>query len=177
MSARVTRGKAAGSPQRSQAEGASLSPEVVRATAAFRASLRRFERTSEQIGLERGLTPRRYLLLLMIKGSLDATERATVSELTERLQLAQHTVTELVARAEDAGLIRRERSTNDRRVSYLRLTAEGERRLARAFTDLDTERRTLMAALEGSRSPNDMPRKARGPRSSWNPPAVGAPIA
>jgi DNA-binding MarR family transcriptional regulator len=127
---------------------------VVRATAAFRASLRRFERTSEQIGLERGLTPRRYLLLLMIKGSPDGSERATVSELSERLQLAQHTVTELVARAEDAGLVTRERSARDGRVCYLRLTAEGERRLARAFTDLDTERRALMAAL------NDAPRPA-----------------
>lgn len=135
---------------RARAEAPQLSPGVVRATAAFRASLRRFERTSEQIALERGLTPRRYLLLLMIKGSLDGEERATVSELTERLQLAQHTVTELVGRAEQAGLICRERSTSDGRVSYLRLTAEGERRLARAFSDLDTERRTLMAALKQS---------------------------
>ncbi len=122
----------------------------MRATAAFRASLRRFERTSEQIALERGLTPRRYLLLLMIKGSPDGSERATVSELTERLQLAQHTVTELVARAEDAGLVRREPSERDGRVCYLRLTVQGERRLARAFTDLDTERSALMAALKES---------------------------
>lgn len=129
-----------------------LSPEVVRATAAFRASLRRFERTSEQIGLERGLTPRRYLLLLMIKGSPDGSERATVGELTERLQLAQHTVTELVARAEEAGLITREPSARDGRVCYLRLTEEGEKRLARAFIDLDTERRRLMAALTESPS-------------------------
>ena len=127
-----------------------LSPEVVRATAAFRASLRRFERTSEQIGLERGLTPRRYLLLLMIKGSPDGSERATVGELAERLQLAQHTVTELVARAEEAGLVTREPSARDGRVCYLRLTEEGEKRLARAFIDLDTERRRLMAALTES---------------------------
>lgn len=125
---------------------------MVRATAAFRASLRRFERTSEQIGLERGLTPRRYLLLLMIKGSPDGSERATVSELAERLQLAQHTVTELVARAEEAGLVTREASARDGRVCYLRLTKEGEHRLARAFIDLDTERRRLMAALTESPS-------------------------
>jgi DNA-binding MarR family transcriptional regulator len=135
---------------RGRAEVPQLSPDVVRATAAFRASLRRFERTSEQIALERGLTPRRYLLLLMIKGSPEGGERATVSELTERLQLAQHTVTELVARAETAGLIQREPSDSDGRVCYLRLTAEGERRLARAFSDLDTERRGLMAALKES---------------------------
>ena len=102
--------------------------------------------------LERGLTPRRYLLLLMIKGSPDANERSTVSQLTERMQLQQHTVTELVARAEDAGLIRRERSRRDGRVSYLRLSAEGERRLALAFSDHETERRTLRAALRSSPS-------------------------
>lgn len=123
---------------------------MVRATAAFRSSLRRFEHSSDQIVLERGLTPRRYLLLLMIKGSADGRERSTVSELTDRLQLAQHTVTELVARTEGAGLICRERSRSDRRVTYLRLTAEGERRLAHAFSDLDTERRMLMDALDGA---------------------------
>ncbi|MGN6870029.1 MAG: MarR family winged helix-turn-helix transcriptional regulator [Solirubrobacteraceae bacterium] len=155
---------------RAGAEVPELSPDVVRATAAFRASLRRFERTSEQIGLERGLTPRRYLLLLMIKGSLDGSERATVSELTERLQLAQHTVTELVGRAEDGGLIRREPSTDDGRVCYLRLTAEGERRLARAFSDLDTERRALMAALQEPSSPK--PRRSGAHQRS---PGASAP--
>ncbi len=180
MSTRSVEGKrrSARTSGRAGAEVPELSPDVVRATAAFRASLRRFERTSEQIGLERGLTPRRYLLLLMIKGSLDGSERATVSELTERLQLAQHTVTELVSRAEDGGLIRREPSTDDGRVCYLRLTAEGERRLARAFSDIDTERRGLMAALQGPSSPipggreriSAAPERAlrapRGPRSS-----------
>lgn len=153
MASQVTHRKR--SPARERGDVPQLSPEVVQATAAFRASLRRFERTSEQIALERGLTPRRYLLLLMIKGSLDGGERATVSELTERLQLAQHTVTELVGRAEQAGLICRERSASDGRVCYLRLTAEGERRLARAFSDLDTERRTLMAALKESPGPKN----------------------
>lgn len=146
------------SPNRPRSKAPVLSPEVVRATAAFRASLRRFERASEQMALERGLTPRRYLLLLMIKGSADGGERSTVSELTERMQLHQHTVTELAARAEDAGLIRRERSPQDGRVCYLRLTAEGERRLAQAFSDHETERRRLMAALRSSpRAPHDGP--------------------
>lgn len=165
--------RSARTSRRGGAEGSELSSDVVRATAAFRASLRRFERTSEQIGLERGLTPRRYLLLLMIKGSLDGSERATVSELTERLQLAQHTVTELVGRAENGGLIRRERSPDDGRVCYLRLTAEGERRLARAFSDLDTERRALMAALKEPSSPQPIRSRAHqrtpgpsAPRSS-----------
>lgn len=123
------------------------SAATVRATAAFRTVLRRFERTSEQIARQHGLTPQRYLLLLMVKGAPDGGERSTIGELSERLQLAQHTVSELVARTERAGLIRRERSSDDRRVHHLRLTAEGERRLAAAFTDHGTERQALLAEL------------------------------
>ena len=78
--------------------------------AAFRAVIRSFLRTSERLAREHGLTPRRHLLLLMIKGAPDGSEQSTVTELSERLQLAQSTVTELVGRAERAGLVERERS-------------------------------------------------------------------
>jgi DNA-binding MarR family transcriptional regulator len=70
------------------------------AAAELRASLRRFFRTSERVARRAGLTPQRYLLLLLVKGMPDGSERATVGELTKRLQLAQGTVTELVQRAE-----------------------------------------------------------------------------
>jgi DNA-binding MarR family transcriptional regulator len=124
--------------------------------AEFRAALRAFLRRTERIARSAGLTPQRYLLLLMIKGAPDGSERSTVTELSERLKLAQSTVTELVARAEETGLIGREVSPADGRVAYLRLTAEGERRLSRAFTDLESERRDLLEAfqhLEGTLSP------------------------
>jgi DNA-binding MarR family transcriptional regulator len=129
--------------------------EVVH-VAEFRAALRVFLRRSERIARASGLTPQRYLLLLMIKGAANGSEQSTVTELAERLQLAQSTVTELVARAEESGLIEREMSTADGRVAHLRLTAEGEGRLARAFTDLEGERRDLHEAfqhLEGALSP------------------------
>ena len=115
--------------------------------AEFRASLRRFLRRSERVARESGLTPQRYLLLLMIKGSADSSERSTVTELADRLQLAQSTVTELVGRAEEAGLVEREPSAADGRVAHLRLTTEGEQRLARAFTGLARERRHLLSSL------------------------------
>ena len=115
---------------------------VVRA-AAFRAALRSFLRTSERTARACGLTPQRYLLLLMVKGAPDGSEQTTVTELADRLQLGQSTVTELVKRAEQAGLIERERSEVDGRVAHVRLTAEGERRLARSFTALAEERRAL----------------------------------
>ena len=119
----------------------------VMAVAEFRAALRQFLRRSERVARRWGLTPQRYMLLLMIKGAPDSAERSTVTELAERLQLAQSTVTELVRRAEEAGLLEREQSQTDARVAHLRLTAEGERRLTRSFTQLATERAYLREAF------------------------------
>jgi DNA-binding MarR family transcriptional regulator len=124
-----------------------LDVDAVVAAADFRAALRRFLRKAELVADSCGLTPQRYLLLLMIKGAADGSQQSTVTELGERLQLAQSTVTELVARSVDAGLLAREGSERDGRVTYVRLTAEGERRLACAFTGLEAERRALTEAV------------------------------
>ncbi len=123
-------------------------PDVIDA-ANFRAALRRFLRRSETISARHGLTAQRYLLLLMIKGAPDGRQRSTVTELTQRLQLAQHTVTELVARAQESGLVRREASPTDRRVTYLRLTKKGESLLTRTFADLAEDRRHLETMIAG----------------------------
>ncbi|HVM16481.1 MAG TPA: MarR family transcriptional regulator [Gaiellaceae bacterium] len=115
--------------------------------AEFRAAVRRFLRGTERIARLSGLTPQRYQLLLMVKGAPTGREVSTVTELAERLQLAQSTVTELVDRAVEAGLLVREPSSDDGRVAHVRLTAEGEARLAQAFTSLEAERRNLVDAL------------------------------
>jgi DNA-binding MarR family transcriptional regulator len=117
------------------------------AVAGFRAALRQFLRKSERVAHTSGLTPQRYLLLLMIKGSPNGQERSTVTELADRLQLAQSTVTELVSRAEEIGLVTRETSPVDARVAHLRLTAEGERRLQLSFEGLAAERARLREAV------------------------------
>jgi DNA-binding MarR family transcriptional regulator len=124
-----------------------FAPDEVRRVAEFRAALRAFMRKSERNARASGLTPQRYLLLLMIKGAPDGREQSTVTELADRLQLAQSTVTELVRRAEEAGLIERAQSAADARVAYLRVTQEGERRLARAFTSNEQERNELRSAI------------------------------
>jgi DNA-binding MarR family transcriptional regulator len=131
------------------AVGARVSVDVETAmhVADFRSALRTFLRTSEQIARAQGLTPQRHLLLLMIKGAPDGSEQATVMELAERMQLAQSTVTELVARAEEVGLIERERSSADGRVVHLRLTAEAEERLARVIEAHANERHELRHML------------------------------
>jgi DNA-binding MarR family transcriptional regulator len=120
-----------------------LSVRDVQQVAEFRIALRGFLRRTEEVARRSRLTPQRYLLLLMIKGSTGGDEQATVSELSTSLQLAQSTVTELVDRAERAGLLTRTTSTDDARVAHIRLTDEGERRFAEAFRGLADERRAL----------------------------------
>ena len=126
---------------------AAITTSDIVAVAEFRAALRQFLRRTERIARQSGLTPQRYLLLLMVRGAADGSEQSTVTELSERLQLAQSTVTELVSRAEESGLIEREQSQTDARVAHLRLTEEGDRRLMQAFTGLATERSNLRNAF------------------------------
>jgi len=114
----------------------------------FRTGLRVFLRQSERVADRWGLTPQRYLLLLSIKGAPDGSERISFGHLAERLQLSRNTVTELVARAEEANLVRREPSDRDQRVTYLRLTEEGERRLVGALSEGDTNRPELIRAFD-----------------------------
>src|SRR3954453_24235684 len=117
------------------------------AVAEFRSALRHFLRRSEKIARQSGLTPQRYTLLMMIKGAPGGAEQSTVTALAERLPLGQGTGTDLVRRAETAGLIEREQSQRDARVAHLRLTTEGERRLMLSFTALETERAQLREAF------------------------------
>jgi DNA-binding MarR family transcriptional regulator len=121
--------------------------EEAASVAEFRVALRRFLHRTERVAREVGITPRWYLLLLLIKGAPDLSERSTVTELAERLHLAQSSVTELVDRAVQAGLVQREPSGDDARVVYLRLTPEGEERFAQAFESLAAERRALREAV------------------------------
>jgi DNA-binding MarR family transcriptional regulator len=124
-------------------------PDLVeyRQVAAFRAALRRFLRVSEQAARRHHLTPRQHLLLLMIKGAADGSETSTVSELCQELQLAQSTVTELVQRAEQAGLVERRPSGADGRVVHLSATPAGADALARVHADLSAERDELARML------------------------------
>lgn len=113
----------------------------------LRAALRRFLRRSEEVARRHDLTPRQYLLLLMIKARTDQGGHSTITELVERLALTQSTVTELVQRAEDAGLVSRAPSPIDGRVVYLSLSTIGEQRLAGAFTELGPERELLTRVI------------------------------
>lgn len=104
-------------------------------------------RRSEEIARRNGLTPRQYLLLLMIAAKQDEPEQATITDLVDRMALTQSTVTELVQRAEEAGLVARRPSANDGRVTYLSLTPLGAGRLRAAWEEHGPERDRLLQTL------------------------------
>ena len=112
----------------------------------LRSALRRFLRRSEEVARRHQLTPRQYLLLLMTKASEDGRP-TTITDLVERLALTQSTVTELVQRAEEAGLIARTPSPSDGRVTHLSLTPVGSQRFEAAFAELGPEREELLGTF------------------------------
>jgi DNA-binding MarR family transcriptional regulator len=117
-----------------------------RAAAAFRAELRRFLRRSEDCARTAGITPRQHILLLQIAGADGGT--TTVSDLVRLLALTQSAVTELVQRAEVAGLVERRQSRHDGRVVNLTLTPLGEEKLAAVHDALGPERTHLRRVID-----------------------------
>jgi DNA-binding MarR family transcriptional regulator len=79
----------------------------------------------------------------MVKTARDGSEQAGLTELVERLQLGKSTVTELVLRTEQRGLVRRELDPDRLNSILVRLTRAGEQRLAGALADLGNERRLI----------------------------------
>ncbi len=124
--------------------------EVLRA-AEFRRLLRRFLAHGDVRVRRAGLTPQRYLLLLAIKGAPDRSEARSIGQLTDDLQLAQSSVTELVDRAETAGLVVRSAGDADARTVLVRLRPAGEERLAAALLAIRAEREQLLARLDQAR--------------------------
>jgi DNA-binding MarR family transcriptional regulator len=113
---------------------------------AFRVALRRFLARTDHVTRAHGLTAERYELLLLIKVARDG--EATVGRLAQQLHIGQSAATQLARRVEDAGLIERTVSSHDARVHPLRLTADGERRLAAVVEELAGERSALARALD-----------------------------
>lgn len=95
----------------------------------FRTGLRRFLRWSASLAEGAGLTPAQHQLMLAIRGH-DDPRGPTISDVADYLLVRHHSVVQLVDRAERAGLVRRRPDLEDSRVVRLRLSAQGERRLA-----------------------------------------------
>jgi DNA-binding MarR family transcriptional regulator len=113
----------------------------------FRASLRRFLHWSETQARTAGLTPAQHQLMLAVKGHPGAQGPA-IGDLAGYLMLRHHSTVELVDRAVAAGLVERWGDDEDGRVIRVRLTADGEARLASlAEAHLD-ELRSLAPVLD-----------------------------
>lgn len=91
----------------------------------FRYQLRRFLRNMEEATRQLGVNPQQYQLVLAIKG-LPREMEPTISHLAERMQLNHNSMVELVDRCEGQNLIRRVRSSADRRQVTLSILPEGE---------------------------------------------------
>ena len=113
----------------------------------LRLALRDFLAATERVTRKHGLTSERYQLLLFIEASTQRGANPTVSDLAVAYKLAPSSATQLVRRAENLRLIRRELADHDARIRYLRLTDEGQRRLANAAAELGEERARLVALI------------------------------
>jgi DNA-binding MarR family transcriptional regulator len=91
----------------------------------FRYQLRRFLRHMEEASRVLGASPQQYQLVLAIKG-LPKDMAPTITQLAERMQLNHNSMVELVDRCEENHLLRRARSSTDRRQVTLSITSEGE---------------------------------------------------
>lgn len=120
----------------------------IREAAELRAALRRFHRRSDEILPAHGLTSAQYQLLLVVKTSESDSGDAPFPEISERLQIARSTATELVRRAESAGLVERRLHPHDRRSLIVALTPKGSARLEAAVSDLRGDRARLIAMLQ-----------------------------
>ena len=108
----------------------------------FRLALRQFHAVTERAVRAAGLTSRQYLLLLVIESS-PPRKPTRIGDLSDALGLVPSTMTELLDRAESAGILERVNSRQDARVTHVNATPEGRRRLAAAFHELADERRSL----------------------------------
>ncbi len=131
--------------------------------AEFRHQIRRFLGFSERAARKAGLEPRQHQLLLAIKG-LPPSVRPKIGELADRLQIQHHSAVELVNRLEAGGLLRRERSPEDRREVHLQLTSRGEKVLRELTLHHREELRSQGPALLESLDQLVSPGKGSAPR-------------
>jgi DNA-binding MarR family transcriptional regulator len=91
----------------------------------FRYEIRRFLNFSERAARQAGIEPHQHQALLAIK-SATRRKKPSIGFLAERLLIQHHSAVELCDRLEEKKLVRRSRSSVDRREVLLRLTPAGE---------------------------------------------------
>jgi DNA-binding MarR family transcriptional regulator len=112
---------------------------------ALRRILRRVTMHSRQMQRETGLTLPQVLAMRLL-GDM-AGGQASQVELSRALQLSQPTVTGIIDRLERAGLVKRDRSTSDRRKIGVSLTGAGRARPEASPTPLQEQFMTRLMQL------------------------------
>lgn len=138
---------------------------------AFRVSLRRFGRWSEDQASAVGLTPAQHQLLVAVKGHAGDTA-PSIAELSDYLLLRHNSTVELVNRAETAGFVRRSPDPDDARVVRVDLTRKGDR-LVTGLTEAHlAELGNLAAALNELLGESDAAKAVFQPEATGDAPAL-----
>ncbi|MGC4961959.1 MarR family winged helix-turn-helix transcriptional regulator [Gordonia sp. DT218] len=127
------------------------------ALARFRYGIRRYLRFSEEAIRSSGVTSGQYQLMLALMG-LPGNGVATVQEVAEQLLVRHHSAVELIDRAQEKGLVRREPHPTDGRRVQIHITDHGRDIVGRLAAMHRDEREVLLPYL--SSSSDD--RRARG---------------
>jgi DNA-binding MarR family transcriptional regulator len=112
---------------------------------AVRTRLREFEHWSAEQAVTHGLTANQHQLLLAVRGH-PGSAAPTIGEVAAYLMVRHNTAVELVDRAQELGLLARQRDTHDHRVVRLSLTRAGQARIA-ALSEAHLEELTRLAAM------------------------------
>ncbi len=133
---------------------ASLTKRDYEVLANFRARIRSFLHFSEEEARREGLAPQQHQLLLAVQG-WPGRDWATVSELSEFLQIKNHSTVGLINRMTELELVCRKKSEIDHRSTEIRVTPRGEEVLnrltvthRRELLELSAEIREMLGALE-----------------------------
>ena len=138
----------------------------------LRTGLRRFLRWSEQQAKAAGLTAAKHQLLLAIKGHPDPAG-PTVGEIADYLVLRHHSAVELVDRAVQDGLVKRNPDPTVRSVVRVTLTPAGAAKLdalaeahLQEIAHLAPTMRALWRTLEQGDGNTPHPAARRAPRAT-----------
>ena len=111
---------------------------------AMRRILRATDIHAKQLSRETNLKTSQLLVIQTI----DEIGEMTIGEIAARVNLAQASVTAIVHRLQEAGLLARQRGDTDKRKVFVQLTPEGRDVLARAPTALHDRFSERFAELE-----------------------------
>ncbi|MDF3058131.1 MAG: MarR family transcriptional regulator [Rariglobus sp.] len=120
----------------------SLTKEDYELLAEFRHTLRTFLGFSEAAAISHGVSAQQYQALLAIEG-FPGRNWVTVGELAAQLRTAHHSAVGLVDRMEALRLVRRTRSSEDRRQVRVALTRKGLGILEKLYRAHRAELRTI----------------------------------